>query len=205
MNNSIRKIGALVLAFALFCCASVPTAFAAEITTNGGNGITPVNLSSTIDGTLGGDPAATALSVTIPTALPLAMSVNGDIATADDVRITNNSYGAVKVMTVTISGANGWSLVPFGDKSSLASEKVDSNKLGFSMSIGDGQWKSTDTSGNTQVMYPDSIEGCYMTGCGDTDNNYVGVDYDAIASAVSEAITAQTVAKVVFVVGFDTI
>lgn len=204
MNKFIKKFIAIVSVVAVICCAAVP-AFATDITTNGGNGTTPVNLSSTIDGTLGGDPSATALSVTIPTALPLAMSINGDIATADDVRITNNSFGAVKVKTATISGANGWSLVAFADKSSLAEEKVDSNKLGFSISIGGGQWKNTTTENNTQVLIADSIEGCYMTGVGNTESNYVYVDYDAIATAVSAAVTAKTVANVVFVVGFDTI
>lgn len=204
MNKSIKKFVAILSAVAVICCAAIP-AFATDITTDGGNGTTPVNLSSTVDGTLDGDPAATALSVTIPTSLPLAMSVDGDIATADNAKITNNSFGAVRVKTATISGANGWTLVAFGNKNTLAAEKVDSNKLGFSMSIGNGDWKNTNASGNTQTFISAPVEGCYMTGVGDTANNFATVDYDAIATAVSEVVTAQTVANVVFVVEFDTV
>lgn len=204
MNNSIKKLIAIVSAAAVLFCVAIPS-FATDITSDGGNATTPVNLSSTVDGTLGGDPSATALSVTVPTALPLAMSVEGDIATADNVKITNNSYGAVKVMTVSISGENGWNLVSFGNKSTLAGEKVNSNKLGFSISIGNGEWRSTNGTDNTQILINDSIDGCYMTGIGDAENNSVSVEYDAIATAVSEAVTAETVANTVFVVGFDTV
>lgn len=204
MKNSIKKLIAIVSAAAVLLCVAIPS-FATDITSDGGNATTPVNLSSTVDGTLGGDPSATALSVTVPTALPLAMSVEGDIATADNVKITNNSYGAVKVMTVSISGENGWNLVSFGNKSTLAGEKVDSNKLGFSISIGNGEWRSTNGTDNTQILIKESIDGCYMTGIGDAENNSVSVEYDAIATAVSEAVTAETVANTVFVVGFDTV
>ena len=204
MNNSIKKLIAIVSAAAVLLCVGTPS-FATDIAPDGRNATTPVNLSSTVDGTLGGDPSATALSVTVPTALPLAMSVEGDIATADNVKITNNSYGAVKVMTVSISGENGWNLVSFGNKSTLAGEKVNSNKLGFSISIGNGEWRSTNGTDNTQILINDSIDGCYMTGIGDAENNSVSVEYDAIATAVSEAVTAETVANTVFVVGFDTV
>ena len=74
----MKKILSLVLALSLCLCMGV-TAFAAEVNTNGGTGSTPVSLSSTSDGTIGGDPAATAMSVTVPTAFPMAMAQNGDV------------------------------------------------------------------------------------------------------------------------------
>ena len=86
MKKNISKILSLVLALSLCLCMGV-TAFAAEIDTDGGAGTTPVSLSSTKDGTIGGDPAATAMSVTVPTALPMAMAQDGSVTTADNCKI----------------------------------------------------------------------------------------------------------------------
>ena len=73
----MKKFLALVLSLCMvFSLAAV--ASAAEIDADGGSGSTPVYLSSTADGSIGGDPAPTAMSVTIPTGLPMAMSQSGD-------------------------------------------------------------------------------------------------------------------------------
>ena len=66
----MKKFLALALALCMCVCMSA-TAFAAEIDTSGGSGSTPVSLTSTDDGTSGGDPSGTAMSVTVPTALPI--------------------------------------------------------------------------------------------------------------------------------------
>ena len=118
----MKKFLALVLSLCMvFSLAAV--ASAAEIDADGGSGSTPVYLSSTADGSIGGDPAPTAMSVTIPTGLPMAMSQSGDVTTADNCQIVNHSYGAVRVRSVSISAVDGWKLTAFGDKSSLAHEK----------------------------------------------------------------------------------
>jgi len=204
MKKNANKILSLVLALSLCMCMGV-TAFAAEIDTSGGSGSTPVSLSSTDDGTLGGDPSATALRVTVPTALPMAMNQDGDVTTATDCKIVNNSFGAVRVASVTITAADDWSLTAFGDKSILAGEKVDSNQLGFAISIGGGDVMTTDDSNaDTQALISAPITGCYMTGVGDTTGNTVAIDYDAIVTPLSNAVTNATVANVVFIVEWDT-
>jgi len=206
MKKNVSKIVSLVLAVAMCFCMGV-TAFAAEnntISTAGGSGTTPVNLSTTKDGTIGGDPAATALSVTVPTSLPMAMAQDGAVTTATNCKITNNSYGAVRVKSVTIAGANGWTLTAFGDKTTLASEKVDSNKLGFAMSIGGGTQVKTDKSNAaSQTLISAPATGCYMSGVGNTSANSVAVLYDAIVTPLSNAMTEATIANVVFVVEWD--
>ena len=204
MKKNMNKIVSLVLALSLCMCMGV-TAFAAEIDTSGGAGSTPVSLSSTDDGTLGGDPSATALRVTVPTALPMAMNQDGDVTTATDCKIVNNSFGAVRVASVTITAADDWSLTAFGDKSILAGEKVDSNQLGFAISIGGGDVMTTDDSNaDTQALISAPIAGCFMTGVGDTTGNTVVIDYDAIVTPLSNAVTNATVANVVFIVEWDT-
>ncbi len=201
----MKKFLSIALALCMVCALSV-SAFAAEIDTDGGNGSTPVYLSSTEDGSIGGTPSATAMSVTIPTALPMAVSQSGDVTTADNCKIVNNSFGAVRVKSVTISAANGWKLTAFGDKSSLASEKVNSNKLGFSMSIGGGAAVSTNTSdASAQTLISNPIIGCYMSGAGNQNANSVSVIYNAIVTPLSNAVTNANIANVVFVVEWDAV
>jgi len=204
MKKNMNKIVSLVLALSLCMCMGV-TAFAAEIDTSGGAGSTPVSLSSTDDGTLGGDPSATALRVTVPTALPMAMNQDGDVTTATDCKIVNNSFGAVRVASVTITAADDWSLTAFGDKSILAGEKVDSNQIGFAIAIGGGDMMATDNSNeDTQALISAPIAGCFMTGVGNQNGNSVAVNYDAIVTPLSNAVTNATVANVVFIVEWDT-
>ena len=199
----MKKFITLALAICMALSASV-FASAAEVNSDGGSGSTPVYLSSTADGTMGGDPAATAMSVTVPTALPMAMSQTGDVTTADNCRIVNNSYGAVRVKSVTITAENGWKLTAFGDKATLASEKVDSNKLGFALSIGGGKQVVTDNSNaSTQALISAPAAGCYMSGVGNASGNTVAVDYDAIVTPLSNAVTNANIANVVFVVEWD--
>ena len=192
MKKHTSKLIALVLALCLCLSLSV-SAFAAEIDSSGGSGSTPVNLSSTSDGTEGGDPSATAMRVTVPTALPMAMSQDGDVTTANNCQIVNHSYGAVRVKSVSITAASGWKLTAFGNKSILAGEKVDSNKLGFAISIGGGQQKATDASNaNNQTLIDAPIAGCYMTGAGDSTGNTAKIDYAAIVTPLSSAVTGAS-------------
>ncbi len=204
MNNTVKKILSIFMTVAMVAALGC-TVFAADINTNGGNGTTPVKLSSTDDGTLDGSPAATALSVTIPTSLPVAVDTNGNTTTATTAKITNNSYGAVRVKSATISGSNDWKLTTFGDKNTLASEKVDSNKIGFAMTIGEGDQVKTSGTDNEQVLISSPVTGCYMSGSGDTNNNSVAINYKAIVTPVSKAVTDSEVASIVFVVEFDTV
>lgn len=214
MKKNMNKILSLVLALAM-CMSLGISASAAEIDTSGGSGSTPVSLTTTNDG-LGADTdgdgipddpgtvTPTKMSVVVPTALPMAMSDDGTVVTATDCKIINNSYGSVRVKTVTISAASDWNLTAFGAKSSLASEKVDSNKLGFALSIGGGQQVQTTTNDATQQLISAPIDGCYMTGVGDTTGNTVAIEYAAIVTPLSNVISNATVANVVFVIEWNT-
>ena len=202
----MKKFLSLALALCMVFAMSA-TAFAAEITESGGSGSTPVSLTTTNGGIggggEGGEVTPTKLNVTVPTTLPMAMSDDGTVVTATDCKIINNSYGAVRVKSVTISAANDWHLTAFGPKSSLAAEKVDSNKLGFALSIGGGEQVSTKNDNATQQLISAPIAGCYMTGVGDTARNTVAIDYSAIVTPLSNAMNNATVANVVFVIEWD--
>ena len=206
--KNMKKLVSLLLAVCLMASLAIG-ASAAEPTTvdvSGGTGTSSVSLSSTSDGTLDGDPAATKMSVTVPTVLPIAVGTDGTVSTATDAKIVNNSFGAVKVNSVSIEAAQGWSLAAFGDKSTLAHEKVNSNKFGFSLSLGNGEKKLTDNKNTSkQTLLTDAINGCFMSGVGDTSANSIGIAYDAIVTPVSEAVTNTAIASVLFIIAWDAV
>lgn len=207
MTKTLRKPVTMLLALCMVFSLAVG-ACADDITASGGSATSPVNLTTTNDGIGGGEGGGgtvtpTRMSVTVPTALPMAMSDDGTVVTATDCKITNNSYGAVRVASVSISAASGWNLTAFGDKASLAGEKVDSNKLGFAMSIGGGAQVATASDEATQSLITAPIAGCYMTGVGDSSRNSVAIDYDAIVTPLSSAVEGANVANVVFVIEWD--
>jgi len=203
--KNFKRVLALCLVVVM-CFATTVSASAAEVTADGGSATSSVTLSSTADGSLNGDSAATAMSVTVPTVLPIAVGTDGTVSVATDAVITNNSFGAVKVETVSIEAGRGWYLTAFGDKSTLAAEKVNSNKLGFSLTLGNGAQKATNTSDTAeQTLINGATAGCYMTGVGDTTGNKIAVKYDAIVTPVSEAVTNTAIASVLFVIQWDAV
>lgn len=200
----MKKFVSAILSLTMLLTLSV-AASANEVDTDGGSATTPVYLSSTVDGSEDGEPAATAMSVTVPTALPMAVDQNGDVTTATDCQIVNNSFGAVRVKSVAISAGSNWSLTAFGDKSTLANEKVDANKLGFAMSIGGGMQVETDDSdADSQLLISSPIDGCYMSGVGNSNANYADIEYSAIVTPLSSAVTNANIANVVFIIEWDT-
>ena len=205
MKNT-KKIISLVLAICMLASLAISASAANTVDTSGGTGTSSVTLSSTADGSIGGDPAATKMSVTVPTVLPIAVGVDGTVSTATDAKIVNNSFGAVKVANVSIEAAQGWNLTAFGDKATLAKEKVDSNKFGFQIALGNGEKKLTDNkNASKQTLLDAAVEGCYMSGVGDTSANTVAITYDAIVTPVSEAVTNASVASVLFIIAWDAV
>ena len=200
-NKTFKRFLSLALALCL-SLAMMNVAFASNVAdASGGSATSSVTLSSTEDGSLGGDPAATAMSVTVPTVLPIAVGTDGTVTTATDAKITNNSYGAVKVSAVSIQAAQGWHLTDFG--TNMANEKVDSDQVGFALTIGGGERLATSSTAGTQTLLAEAIEGCYMTGAGNAAGSSVAISYDAVVSPVSSAVTNTGVASVIFTMEWD--
>ena len=200
--KNLKRFAALSMALCLSLSLMTAASASNEATSSGGTASSNVTLSSTEDGSLEGSPAATAMSVTVPTVLPIAVGTDGSVATASDAKITNNSYGAVKVSSVSIQAAEGWHLADFG--TNMADEKVDSNLIGFALTIGGGTQLATgESSTEAQTLLDTAIEGCYMTGAGNQEGNAVAIAYDAVVSPVSSAVTNTGVASVVFTVEWD--
>ena len=199
--KNMKKLVSLLLAVCLMASLAIG-ASAAEPTTvdvSGGTGTSSVSLSSTSDGTLDGEPAATKMNVTIPTILPIAVGTDVTVT-------TNNCFGAVKVDNVKVEAGTGWKLTAFGSKDSLAKVKVDSNMIGFKLALGGGAEQLTNAeNAASQTLIDGAIEGCYMSGNGDQSANSIAISYDAIVSPVSEAVVNASVASVLFVICWDAV
>ena len=205
MKNT-KKIISLVLAICMLASLAISASAANTVDVAGGTGTSSVTLSSTADGSIGGDPAATKMSVVVPTVLPIAVGTDGTVSTATDAKIVNNSFGAVKVNSVSIEAAQGWSLAAFGSKDTLAHEKVNSNKFGFQLAIGGGAAAATDNkNASKQTLLGNAVEGCFMSGVGDTSANSIGISYDAIVTPVSETVTNTAIASVLFIIAWDAV
>ncbi len=90
MKNT-KKIVSLILAICMIASLAISASAANTVDASGGTGTSSVTLSSTADGSIGGDPAATKMSVVVPTVLPIAVGTDGSVATASDAKIINNS------------------------------------------------------------------------------------------------------------------
>ena len=76
--KKFKKPASLILAVSLVFALAVSACADNNITASGGSGTTPVSLSSTTDGSSGGDPAGTAMNVTVPTSCLLYTSDAAD-------------------------------------------------------------------------------------------------------------------------------
>ncbi|MBQ8186634.1 MAG: hypothetical protein IJ037_07150 [Clostridia bacterium] len=125
-------------------------------------------------------------SVTVPAVMMLAVSETGEVTAADNAVIINNSSAAVVVSDITILSADGWTIVPYD--TNMANEKVNANLIGFRIE----NIRTTD--------YGDSetFTGNWTLDSGDE----LSLDYDAVVSAASHAITDEQVLTVIFVIGW---
>ena len=156
-----------------------------------GTGSTPVTLTA----------AASTFNVTVPTSIPLVVGADSKVTSPSDVKIINNSAGPVKVTAIAMNDG-AWTMTDYngGDRSKLAAEKVGSNKLGLSLTVG-GNTAASSTNGS-QSPAIDSTK-WRITGK-NTGNNELPITVGAIASAVSIKIeNAVTAANVVFTVAWD--
>ena len=123
-------------------------------------------------------------SVTVPVTLPLIVDESGEVHTGT-AEIINGSTGEVVVSSVSISTKNGWQLVPY--TTDMAHEKVDAQLLGFKIN-----GAQTTKNGNAEMF---ALSSPWEI----TENGRLPINYDAVVSAVSKAITEQEVLSVVFV------
>ena len=93
----MKRILSMLLLVTLLSLTAMPS-MAADVNAPGGTGSAPILLTA----------EATTFSVTVPTQLPISVGADGAVVTASDAKIVNESYGAVVVTNVQVTGKNDW-------------------------------------------------------------------------------------------------
>ena len=125
-------------------------------------------------------------SVTLPAAMVMTVSEDGEIHTADNVAIINNSTHAVEITSVTVTAAGDWTLVPYNYN--MAAAKVDTKLIGFRLN-----GAATRQTGDTERL---SLPTNWTIDRADI----FPLEYDAIVSATSTTMKNEQVLTLVFVI-----
>ena len=125
----------------------------------------------------------TRFSVTVPATLSLVMDRDGNVYSATNAAIYNNSTAAVEVNRIELDAQNGWSVVPYS--TDMANEKVDSKQIGFKL-------RAAESGTDTQM----TLAGDWSVGRDDE----LPLPYDAVVSASTTPIDGETVLQVTFII-----
>ena len=116
-----KKILGIGLAAVMAFSASAMAVSAAEINQSGGSGTSRVELSVN----------ASPLKVTVPSVLPIWVDSDNNVTVATNAKITNLSAAPVEVTDLSVTGDNGWSVVPFN--TDFTKVPVDTKQYGMTM------------------------------------------------------------------------
>ena len=92
--KNFKKTISLILAICMIASLAISASAANTVDASGGTGTSSVTLSSTADGSIGGDPAATKMSVTVPTVLPIAVGTDGSLSAPPPMRRSSTTPSA---------------------------------------------------------------------------------------------------------------
>lgn len=176
MTNTKSKFLPLLLALSLLL--SVTPVFAAEEQS------VPVTL--TVE--------APIFSVTVPTALPVTITQDGSILTADNAAITNLSAGPIAIYDVEILAASGWETVAYGTLD-LKDAQVNAKKLSLQLIFGD---EETGTIVNTTGADTNDFTNSILIPKGES----LALPYNAEVPAQQDTYDAVEFAQVIFTVGW---
>jgi hypothetical protein len=169
-----------------------------------GTATTPVNVTS----------AATAMSVTVPTSLPVRVSNTGEVTAATGATITNSSYGAIRIKSVTIDKSGDWTLV--SADANLSEGYVNEQLLGFQLTINDKTYKTTTptqsqsatASSTQQTLFPGTTNETHVIYGKNSNNHTLALTYKAVVAPLIEEIATgddeEHAANVVFTVEWNT-
>lgn len=135
---------------------------------------------------------AATFSVTVPTSLDMALAKDGTVTCATTAKIVNNGLAPIQVTAIAVNDASGWTKVAFSDIDTFKSYKVDSRQ--YAMKIG--------TSGKLQDVNSGlTAAGGIIDTCIDGGTE-LAFGYEGLISSFSAAASNETIATVVFTVGW---
>lgn len=135
---------------------------------------------------------AATFSVTVPTTLPISVDADGNVTTATDATIINNSSAPVAVTKVELASLSDWTLAAYSRD--ILNLPVDAKQFGLQMNIGD-KTVATSKSGTSDVL-SDSLNARIVKG------QNCAVTYNALFPAQTAAVSDTQIANVVFTVGW---
>ena len=135
---------------------------------------------------------AATFSVVVPTTLPIAVDADGNVTTATDATIINNSSAPVAVTKVELASLSDWTLAAYSRD--ILNLPVDAKQFGLQMNIGD-KTVATSNSGTSDVL-SDSLNARIVKG------QNCAVTYNALFPARTAAVSDTQIANVVFTVGW---
>ena len=135
---------------------------------------------------------AATFSVTVPTTLPISVDADGNVTTATDAAINNNSGAPVAVTKVELASLSDWTLAAYSRD--ILNLPVDTRQFGFQMNIGD-KTIATSNSGTSDIL-SDSLNARIAKG------QNCAVTYNALFPAQTAAVSGTRIANVVFTVAW---
>jgi hypothetical protein len=186
----MKKVISILLAVMMVLAVTAVSA-SAEITTSGGSDTTRVELTYGTD-TDGDDVVdhGANFRVTVPTVIPYTVDSDGNVTTANNLKIQNLCNGQVDVTAVHADTVNGWQLVANG--TDFKTVPVDSKQ--FTMTLnGDnfGAGTSVDL----------ALGSAWTTINGQSE---LPLTYSGDFAVQSEAITSGHIANVIFTCAWHT-
>ena len=127
---------------------------------------------------------ASKFSVSVPTVLPVNMNSEGVITVSTNNKIINNSYGPIEVFSVSLTPQNDWELDDFDND--FQNYRVGTQKFGFQINDAD-----VETNGTCDAIF-DVIDG----------GDETSFTYDAKIAPQNREISDESIATVVFIVGW---
>ena len=135
---------------------------------------------------------AATFSVVVPTTLPISVDADGNVTTATDTAIINNSGATVAVTKVELNSQSNWTLAAYNRD--ILNLPVDAKQFGLQMNIGD-KTVATSNSGTSDIL-SDSLNAQIAKG------QNCAVTYNALFPARTAAVSDTQIANVVFTVGW---
>ena len=135
---------------------------------------------------------AATFSVTVPTTLPISVDANGNVTTATDAAINNNSGAPVAVTKVELASLSDWTLAAYSRD--ILNLPVDTRQFGLQMNIG-GKTVATSNSGTSDIL-SDSLNAQIAKG------QKCAATYNALFPAQTAAVSGTRIANVVFTVAW---
>lgn len=135
---------------------------------------------------------AATFSVVVPTTLPISVDADGNVTTATDATIINNSSAPVAVTKVELASLSDWTLAAYSRD--ILNLPVDAKQFGLQMNIGD-KTVATSNSGTSDVL-SDSLNAQIVKG------QNCAVNYNALFPARTAAVSDTQIANVVFTVAW---